>query len=270
MKKVFALIFVFLIVVSYVFSASLEELTGAATAARLRASDSPVVETQLRNPVPGLTPNHALLRQVIAGVMTSLEPNLAVETLYLYNKPAPGGWSDAQRTALFNHILALSTLTGIEYYSASRRAMRTFYESSVVINNPQSRIPQPDPVFSQPPETITLFARQKDLTFGDNIYRYEFWTASDIFLFIQENITPLSYGIITAVGRNRLQSVMAVIDCDDYLLIYAVSLVRTASIPGIGDRIGNSFGNRADAVLKWFTGMADSIFSNGVFTEQQP
>jgi hypothetical protein len=250
------------------FSVPLENLVEPALAARLRSGGgASITETQVKSPVLKLLPAFPELRQFVSGVTAPLDPNVAVETLYLYNKPSSSaepqdGWSGAQRAALFNQILALSTLTGIQYYSATRKAMRTFYESSAVIDDPQAKNPLPDPVFEQPPESLTLYARQKDLTFGDNIYRYDFVTTGGAFFFTQENITALNAGIIPAVGKNRLQSVFAIIDCGDSLLIYAVSLVKAASVPGMGDRIGNSFSNRAEAVLKWFTGRADSVFFN--------
>jgi len=247
-----------------IFPVPLEELVGGEYASQIGGGGVLLTETQLRNPVLKLWPRHTELRRFVSEAMTSLDPSLAVETLYLYKKPASSstlqGWSDAQRTALFNQIMSLSTLTGIEYYSASRRAMRTFYESSRVIDGPVTRNPLPDPVFSQPPAAYTLYARQKDLTFGDNVYRYDFLTTGDAFFFTQENMTALTVGIIPAIGRNRLRSVMAIIDCGDSLLIYAVSMAKAASIPGMGDRIGSSFGNRADAIIKWFTARADRIF----------
>jgi hypothetical protein len=157
-------------------------------------------------------------------------------------------------------MLALSTLTGIEYFSASRNTMRTFYVYSTVINEPVSKNPLSDPVFEQPPAHYTLYARQTDLTFGDNIYRYEYTAVEDALFFIQENMTALNYGIIPAVSKNSLQSVLAVINCGDSLLIYAVSMAKAASVPGMTDRVGNSFRNRADAVYKWFASGADKVF----------
>ena len=265
MKRKFAFLFLFACIIApRLFPATLEELIEPVYAAQLLSGNS-VTETQLKNPVLKLLPRHNELRQFVNGAMAALGPGVAVETLYLYKKPVyspglSGSWSDTQRINLFNQALAMSTLTGIQYYSASRKAMRTFYESSKVIDGPETKNQLPDPVFAQPPESLTLYVRQKDLTFGDNIYRYDFKIVRDAFFFTQENMTALNYGIIPAVGKNKLRSVMAVIDCGDSLLIYAVSMAKTASVPGMGDRIGNSFGNRAEAVLKWFTGRADNVF----------
>ncbi|MDR0443634.1 MAG: hypothetical protein LBH44_09530 [Treponema sp.] len=264
MRKNLSLILLIACAASNVFSLSLDELIDPAYAARLRSDGEAITETQLKKPAPKLMPRHPALRQFVSGAL-SLDPNVCAETLYLYRKPVfSGSWSEAQRAQLFNQMLALSSLSGIQYYSASRKTMRTFYETSGVIDAPDTKKPVPDPVFSRPPEAFTLYARQKDLTFGDNIYRYDYQTVQDGIFFLQENLTPLNAGIITAVGKNRLRSILAVIDCGDSLLIYAVSLAKAATVLGMGDRISNSFGNRADAVIEWFSGRADFVF-NGVF-----
>jgi hypothetical protein len=259
MKRGLFSLFLVTFIIPCVFSLPLEELIGAETANCLRSGA--VSETQLGKPALKFLPALPDLRQFVTDSMTSLEPTLAVETLYLYKKPnSAANWNENLRTALFNQMTAISTLAGIEYFSATRNAMRTFYEYSSVIDSPSSKKPLPDPVFNKPPAQYTLFARQKDLTFGDNIYRYEYKTAEGALFFIQENMTSMSYGIIPAVGKNRLKSVLAVIDCGDSLLIYAVSMAKAGSVPGMTDRIGNSFKNRADAIYKWFVSGADKLF----------
>jgi hypothetical protein len=77
---------------------------------------------------------------------------------------------------------------------------------------------------------------------------------------MQENLTALNYGLIPAIGKNKCRTIMAIIDAGDCLLIYAAAMAKTASVPGMGDRIGNSFSNRAIAILKWFTERAGKVF----------
>jgi hypothetical protein len=253
------LIIFFLVMPPFIFSISLEELIGVENANRL--GSGPISETQLKKPILKLLPVFPELQLVVANSMLDLEPTLAVETLYLYKKPdSSGSWNDTMKVNLFNQMLALSTLTGIEYFSESRNAMRVFYEYSTVIDGPTSKNPLPDPVFEKPPAQYSLYARHRDLTFGDNIYSYKYTYVNDALFFIQENMTTFNYGIIPAVGKNRLRSVLAVIDCGDSLLVYIVSIVKAASIPGITDRVGVSFKNRADAIYKWFASSADKVF----------
>jgi hypothetical protein len=251
----------FLGLASSLWGATLEELIGPDRAAELRAGKT-LTRVQLKNPVPRLAPDHAGSRSLLDENMRVLEPGILVEALVRYGKPAGAepSWTSAQRGGLFNQAMALSSLEGIQYYSASRKTMRIFYEYSRVIDGPQGRRVLPDPSLPEPPALFTLYARQKDLTFGENIYRYDYRAGEDFLVFVQENLTAMNAGIVPAVGKNKLRSLVAVIDAGDSLLVYVASMARAVTIPGVGGRLGSSFTNRAEAILKWFTGRADRVF----------
>jgi hypothetical protein len=244
------------------YAAAPEELLDSGKAAALKAGEK-ISGVQLRDPRPRLVPRQEELRGLLEKLQDELKPSLMAETLSLYKKPggaAKTAWSAEERCRLYNGALALSTLEGIEYYSASRKTMRTFYESSRVIDGPESKTPLGDPVSEDPPAELSLYARQRDLTFGDNIYRYTYYAFPELLVFVQQNLDSMNAGIIPAVGKNNLRSLVAVIDAEDYLLIYAVSMARAVSLPGLGERIGNSFTNRTEAILTWFRGQAEKAF----------
>ncbi|MCL2801730.1 MAG: hypothetical protein FWD28_08245 [Treponema sp.] len=264
MKRFFLLITGFSLFAINVFAVPLENLVSAAHAAQLRSSSDLIIETQIRTPVPRLLPKESALEQHVQNTSRALNPGMMVEALFLYKKPASfvtsvNSWDERQKLSIFNQTLAISTLTGIQYFSSSRGEMRTFYESSNIVEGAASRNRLPDPVYNQLPSgVLTLHARQRDLTFGENVYRYDYINTPDSIFFTQENITALNYGIITAVGRSNLRSIVSIIDCGDSILVYMVSIARASSVPGMGDRISNSFSNRAEAVLKWLTSRLDS------------
>ena len=237
---------------------TLEDLVGQVTAGALRRGERPL-EIQFRNPQLGLVPAEPFLGELLKNIEDTLEPSVGVESLQLYPKApgAPHMLGPLEMNALLNSILALSTLEGIQYYSVSRGQMRVFYESSQVIEGPQSRRPIPDPVYSEPPESLRVYANQRDLSFGENIYQYDFYVRPGLIVFTQQNVSALSYGIIPAVGRNRLCSVVAIFDAGEYLLVYGASLARAALVPGMRERIGNSFSSRAEAIFQWFCSRAD-------------
>jgi hypothetical protein len=258
-RTVFLLLTVF-ILTPCVFPVPLESIVPGHAAA-LRSTGDSITEVQLKNPSPKLLPADSELRRFFDKGMETLNTNIMVETLHLYKKPQySGNWDNEQKTGLYNQLLAISTLAGIQYYSASRGAMRILFEYSSVIDGPDTKRPLPDPVYSVPPAELALYSRQKDLTFGDNIYRYNYAAAQNGIFFIQENVTALSYSLVPAIGKGSLRSIMAVFDCDDVLLIYIASMAKAASLPGMGERIGTSFSNRAEAILKWFTGRVNLAF----------
>jgi hypothetical protein len=250
---------------------SLEELTGPETAAELRAGKT-LSQVQLRKPSPALAPRHGELQALLEGTLAELGTGVMVESLSRYEKPPSASlpaWSSAERAALFNSALAISSLEGIQYYSASRGTMRTFYEYSRIIDSPDTKRELPDPRYAEP-AGLSLYARQRDLTFGDNIYEYRYHAGADSFIFVQRNLTALKTGIITAVGRDKLRSLVAVIDAGDGLLVYAVSLAQARAIPGLGNRIGNSFTNRAQAILEWFKSRAGGAFAEALLQADAP
>jgi hypothetical protein len=241
---------------------ALAGLVGAERAAALIRGGT-LSGLQNRDPRPALAPSNDFVKNISDEMIRSLKPSFFVENLSLYRKPQvqARAWTDAERTALYNESLALSSLAGIRYYSASRKEMRTFYESSVVVAGSDGKNPLPDPVYAFPPSQLVVYARQKDLSFGDNVYRYQYHARSDSLVFIQENLTSMNYGIIPAVGKNKLRSMVAVFDAGEYLLIYVVSMAKAASLPGMGERVGSSFSTRTEAILKWFSGQADKAFA---------
>jgi len=225
-------------------------------AAALAAQDSIILETQLKKPSPKLLPLDEELKQFLFVNIEMLNPDIMVEALYLYRKSV-NPLLERNNAKILNQLLAISSLTGIQYYSDSRKTMRTLFEYSSVIDTPETKNPLADPVYIIPPAEVTVFARQKDLTFGDNIYRYDYITAGNGIFFLQENITTMYYSFVPVIRKGNLKTIMAVFDCGNALLIYTVSMAKAVTLPGMGERIGNSFSNRAEAVLKWFTGRAE-------------
>jgi hypothetical protein len=243
---------------------SLEDLVGPEQAAVLLSGERPQ-EIQFGEPQFRLLPRHDGTRRIAEDTRAEFDPGIMVETLSLYKKPAGAekpSWNEAEWVSLYNRILALSTLTGLEYYSPSRKAMRTFYKNSTVIADPSAKTALADPFFRFPQHKLTIFARQEDLTFGDNIYQYDYYSFQDALIFVQRNLTPLGYLIFTAVRENNLRVAVTVLDAGEHLLVYAVSLAKAVSLPGMNGRISNSFSARAEAMLKWFEGQADKAFAD--------
>ena len=237
--------------------------------------ESLVPETQLRqlqqsgaldrerfdSPNLAMVPRFDPLERIIETNKRSIEPNVTVESIRLYRKRSPqNNWTASERTELYNGITAISTLKGIEYFSKSRNAMRLLYETSSVVDGPAGINPRPDPVFSVPPAELTIYVRQKDLTFGDNVYKFTYYAGESSIIIVQENITNLNYGPVTVIGKNKLRSVVAVIDCGPYLLVYAASMAKASMLPGMKQRAGESIFNRANALLHWFNQKADRAF----------
>lgn len=262
-KIIFSLLICF--VVQGAFSDPLEQLITPSYIAQLRSNAGRLMKTYLRDPMPKFMPMSSELREMVNEAIYEVNPTVMLEIMYLNKKPDrfqtdSGTWSDEFKIGIFNEIImSISSMSGMLYYSASRGTMRTFIENAYVIDGPNTKKRLPDPVFTTPPEVFSLYARQKDTTFGDNIYLYKYRTAESAYFFTQENATTLSVAFIPVIGKGNLKTVMAVFDCGEYILLYAVSMGKAVIVPGMWERISASFSNRVDAILVWFSNKVELL-----------
>jgi hypothetical protein len=247
-----------------VWAVPLAELAGERTAA-LVAGGALSAGSYGRQAALELVPAHTKLALLLENRVAGLKPNVVSEALRLYKKPAGAQkpvWSERERAALYNQTLALSTLSGIEYFSRRRKRMHTLYEYSYIINNMDEKIRQADPVFAAPPDELTVFARQKDTKFGDNFYTLTYTCGKEMIFIAQENIRPMSLAFVPVVDAGALCSYIALFDADDYILIYAVSIVKTiAVLPGLVSQMNTSINNRVEALLSWFETRAAAAYA---------
>ncbi len=237
------------------------------TCAKLLLTEGSITQVSFRKTEFSLLPKGTgdLKNQVL-----EVKPSFLVESAFLYRKPAfqkaenkevdDKAWTEAQHLALFNALCSLSSLEGIEYFSASRQRMRVFYEYSYAVPDAKSDTAIPDPVFSELPESTEIHAIQKDLSFGKNRYIYRFTSEASSIRFVQKNINTMFYGIFPLIGAEKLRTAVYIADAGEYLLLYAVSGGDTLLLPGLDGKIRDSFSNRAAAIYKWFAAKADAIF----------
>ena len=95
---------------------SLDELIGRDKTAALLAGEKFVI-SQFNESQPRLIPQHRFLISLVDTIRRDLDPGVMVETLFVYEKPGSAkkdAWSDEEAARLYNGILALSTLAGLQ------------------------------------------------------------------------------------------------------------------------------------------------------------
>jgi len=200
---------------------------------------------------PSLVPSSALAREAVAFWKGDDAP-FFIETLYLYKKTphkqvVPG--TDPDRISVI--LRSLSKLEGLEYYSPSRKKMRTLYEKSYIIDAPASKKRLPDPV-TGPADGMSAVALQKDLTFGEYVYRYTWRQTADSVAFFSANVDSMSYSFLKLIQSDKLRVSLIVQDLGDWLLVYNLTKADFTAVPGIEGKITASFSARAEAIYKWF------------------
>ncbi|MDR2601294.1 MAG: hypothetical protein LBC53_02415 [Spirochaetaceae bacterium] len=259
------LAFFLLAISNFSLAVSFKDFVNAETVAELEKSGVVFANGYDDGAKPAIAPNYPPLRKALAEKLVNLKPNVCAEALSLYKKPegaSKSAWTEKERAAVYNETLALSSLRGLRYFSRRRGRMHTLYESSAVVEGPSYKAPLPDPEFSTPPADFSVFVRQKDTKFGDNVYLFNYKTESNAIFFSQTNITIMRIAFIPVISKGNMCSYSVVLDAGDSLLVYAVSLVQAASLPSMFVEQANaSVNNRTAALLEWLSSRLKKAFS---------
>ena len=205
------------------------------------------LQVPLTSAGPTLAPDLAS-RALLVEWLDAIPVTYGAEVLRLI--PGSGGAS-CRWTDLYNHLRAVSTLQGIEYYSGSRGYHRTLYKQSYAIAGPDDRTPLPDPVVSGVPELATLYLVQEDSTFGSNVYQSDYRFDGTTITMQVRNLTTMWWSILPLVNPGDFRSVVSVTPTDQGLLFYAAAGIYTIDIGGVRERSQSSLRNRLDALERW-------------------
>ena len=199
------------------------------------------------NALPRLAPPFAV-PQTFAENWNKNNPTFLIEALYLHKK-TQGSAKDIEKISRIIH--SISKLEGLQYYSSSRKKMRTLYEASYIIEDPKTEKRVADPI-DNPATDFSVYVLQKDLTFGKNIYCCRFCSDTDSAGFISTNVNVLKYSIFKAMEPENLETSIAVTDLGEYLLIHMLTRADFTAPSVFRERVQNSFRTRGEAVYGWF------------------
>lgn len=189
----------------------------------------------------------------IRSQVEALEPALGIEVRF--SLPTKGTATDGEtRLAIYNVLRKISTMEGIEYYSASRDEMRVLYHESYVIRGNNNRRRVEDPTVETVPTVETIYAFQRDGSFGRNVQEITYRSIGDGFLMEMKNRTTMVYHLIPLVTPNNLQVYLLVEPGGSGIEVYGHLAVRVPAVFGFQDRARASFYNRIQALANWFEG----------------
>ncbi len=198
------------------------------------------------------------ITQEIKDEITELNPNISVEVLNIYENSNLSLETDEALVTIYNILLSVSTMEGIEYYSASRKRMRTLFSESYCIDSPVTKIRVHDPEVDSIPPYAKIYTFQKDLTFGENIYQSEYRFNGKYILMKSRNLTTMRFLFLPMVKPNNSVNYFILIPSGNRLIFYGISCLRTLSFFGIEKKRAASLYNRNKAIYGWFLSRLES------------
>ncbi len=191
-------------------------------------------------------------RGAIIESIKAMNPTIGVEILKLMPMPGIAKTDSASMLRIYNSLRALGTLKGIEYYSASRKRMRIFYEDAYIIDNRTDKKRIADAKASAVEAKSNLLCFFKDSSFGEYVCSIDYSAdAASIFMDMQ-NLTEIWYLFVKIIEPKNMKSRIVVIPVEDGILFYGLSAVRGDDPFGIAKSKSDSLYNRLIALYNWF------------------
>jgi hypothetical protein len=186
--------------------------------------------------------------------LESLAPRVGIE-ISLSIPVTPEAFTPDGLVTIYNILRSPSTMKGIEYYSASRGEMRTFYSESYAVAGPDGDDAIPDPVVTTIPPRSTVWAFQEDGSFGRNVQRIDYTFQAEQFLMTITNETTMVYTVVPLVRPGNLRTFLIVQPdpAGGTITFYGNLAVRVPGMFGMEDRARDSFFNRIVALHDWFS-----------------
>jgi hypothetical protein len=196
-------------------------------------------------------PRLALCEKLRDGV-AELKPMFGVEFCVVHKADKPLD-TDKELRGIYGTLLGISTLKGLQYYSASRKRMRELFIDAFRVPAPEKRERLPDPATDGPiPPYRLIHTFQHDSTFGENFFSVEYRYADATFLMTMRNTNKIWYGIIPLIDPGNLAYYIIIHPSGEYVLFYSVVCVKGANPFGLMESKTESFYNRIKALDGWF------------------
>ncbi len=200
-----------------------------------------------------LSPTQTIKAFIIKNVPIT-KNNITLEACYTFKKPEgmKNPITDGDRLYIINVLHSVNSMQGIQYYSHTRKKLRTLFEKSYIIQYPSLKQAN-DPVVKNLQQTYTFYILQKDKTFGEVPYRYTIYQKPDFILLKTENVSTIKYSMIPVVDKRKFKFFMFILDKGEDIALYCVY-----SIDIIGDKalplqkVKDSLYHRSDAIIAWF------------------
>jgi hypothetical protein len=189
-------------------------------------------------------------RNGIVSAVARLMPTIGVEYLLLYEPPDETASNPMEK--MYSTLLAISTLKGIEYFSASRKRMRIYFHDAYVIDSPDGKNRIDDPSEADISVSTKVYAYLHDSSMGKYTAEVVYFYSGDIVVMNITNFTTLKQFFIPIVQPGELRTYIALMHLDNKILFYGLVYVKTINFFINLEKNTESFYNRLIALYKWF------------------
>lgn len=254
--KILNIMLILLFVTSAAYSVTVRQVFPELSAEQLTTlkKDGELTRYYFKGGIPRFLFNTPYSQQLVSDIK-KLDINIGVESVYFFKMDKNISLLD-----IYNTLLSISSMKGIDYYSQTRKKFRTLYSDSHVITGKTNTAPLPDPKVIELQKFKQIYIEQTDTTFGKNIYKTTYRTDGNVLWVEMTNETPMYFSFIRMVDKENISIDLLIKKTDNGLIFYGSTNAKTFSFFGIERKNKESFYNRTKALYKWFVHQIESKY----------
>jgi len=184
--------------------------------------------------------------------LKGFDSTVSAEAFFLIARPSvtPGELN----ARIFNTFTAFSTLKGIEVFSVSKQRMETFLYDASLVDSADTKKRLPDVAVTSVPSRAEYTVYEKEEQTGDSYARFSFHyeDQSNTLEVAVTNLTPMNWLLFRLAEPGSIRTYFYVVPCQDKLILYGITSVKTARLLGLERTKDKSFYNRMRALVTWF------------------
>ena len=191
--------------------------------------------------LPTLTPATPLSQMLRDNFLKRENPTFVCESLYLVKK------ADFSRSSVA--LRSFSALKNLQYYSHSKKKMRTLYSDCYAVD--EKNRPLPDPVEGGCNGKV-FKVMMNDSTFGKHFYEYKFYENEGEVAFESKNTDSFFLTVVKVLGAEKMTVSLSAVDMGDGVLLYVLFGVDFFATKAIENTLTASFLARINVLYDWF------------------
>ena len=176
------------------------------------------------------------------------EPVFIVESLYLIPVTDEKNTADINDVSLV--LRSFSKMTGMRYYSNSRKRYETLYTDVHCVNNPEEKKSVPDPL-DVSADALVSYVYQKDRSLSGCVYRFSFFQTQNEIGARAVNTDEVQYKGFSILKPEHLVLNVHAVQTKEGIVFYILVRADAAKIPLVSEKLAKSYGSRADAIYEW-------------------
>ena len=176
------------------------------------------------------------------------EPVFIVESLYLIPVTDEKNIADINDVSLV--LRSFSKMTGMRYYSNSRKRYETLYTDVHCVNNPEEKKSVPDPL-DVSADALVSYVYQKDRSLSGCVYRFSFFQTQNEIGARAVNTDEVQYKGFSILKPEHLVLNVHAVQTKEGIVFYILVRADAAKIPLVSEKLAKSYGSRADAIYEW-------------------